>query len=64
MERYLVFSGENYYPLGGWEDFRNSYDSEAEARNALDLLVKGEYVWGHVVDTQKGFIVFHHGDSD
>ena len=31
MKRYLLFSGYYYYPEGGWEDFRGSFDTIEEA---------------------------------
>ena len=30
MKRFLVFAGQEYYPLGGWADFKGSYDSIEE----------------------------------
>ena len=32
MKRYLVFAYDNYYPSGGWNDFRRAFDSLDEAR--------------------------------
>jgi hypothetical protein len=31
MERYLVFYFEDYYPAGGWNDFKKSFDALDEA---------------------------------
>lgn len=27
MKQYLFFSGYNYYPCGGWDDFKESFDT-------------------------------------
>lgn len=31
MKRYLVFSFDQYYPCGGWNDFKGSFDTYEEA---------------------------------
>ena len=36
MKRYLLFSGEDYYPSGGAYDFIGSFESIEDAVNALD----------------------------
>lgn len=33
MKRYLLFKGVDYYPSGGWEDFKGDYDSVDEIIN-------------------------------
>lgn len=35
MERYLVFSGDEYYPHGGWKDFDWSFDTPESATDHL-----------------------------
>lgn len=42
MKRYLVFAYECYYPNGGWNDFKGSYDTLEEAKVAAKLC-KREY---------------------
>lgn len=72
MCRYMLFAGENFYPKGGWEDFRGLFDTP---ESALEYLRKGEIPewitdpepddedsrrwaeWAHIVDTQKTMIV-------
>lgn len=72
MRRYMLFAGENFYPLGGWEDFKGFFDTP---ENALEYLCKGELPewitdpkpddedsrrwvqWAHIVDTQNMVIV-------
>ena len=31
MKRYLLFAFDDYYPTGGWNDFRGSFDTAIEA---------------------------------
>ena len=54
---YIIFSGNVYYPTGGWEDFYDTAETLANAkhsyRNAIDM--NG---WAHVVDmTSKKIIL-------
>jgi hypothetical protein len=35
MKRYLVFLGEDYYPGGGWSDFKGSYEDLESARKKI-----------------------------
>lgn len=50
MKRFLLFSGDNYYPKGGWGDFKGSFDSLWDAlmhpRDGVD--------WWHVIDGKTG----------
>ena len=60
MKRYLLFTGENYYPRGGWKDFVASFDIVEEAckdERIQDLPGKYNYGWYHIVDTTTGKIV-------
>ena len=64
--KYLVFSGQTYYPVGGWGDYQSSYDDYEDARSAcLALMGLGGQAkdldvadWGHVVDMSTGKICF------
>ena len=47
MKKYLVFTGETYYPSRGWGDFLRSVETEQEAR---ELCEGSRYVWSHYVD--------------
>lgn len=51
MKRYLVFSDENYYPGGGWNDFKSDYDSKEEAIESAKAWGRKHDYWAHVVDT-------------
>lgn len=57
---FLLFAGETYYPLGGWEDYRGVYGSLDLARDAASKL-EG-YDWWHIVDASKGRIVYSDQD--
>lgn len=35
MKRFLLFAGDIYYPVGGWNDFVGAFDSAEEAVNSL-----------------------------
>lgn len=54
MNRFLLFSFENYYPSGGWEDFAGDYATLDEAKDAR-FVSRGKSA--HIVDTQTGKIV-------
>jgi len=46
MKPYLLFAGEQYYPGGGWHDYRGSFASFTEARDRAGE-IKGD--WYHIV---------------
>jgi len=54
MKRFLVFAGDNYYPEGGWGDFRGAY---ATKENALAAALAAAVDWAHVADIGTGEIV-------
>jgi hypothetical protein len=53
MNRYLLFTGYNCYPNGGWEDFQGDYDTieEAEARVERDKLSYQKHEWMQIIDS-------------
>ena len=54
MKRYLLFTGNQYYPSGGMEDFKGSFDTVDGAKTAIpDVGVCEGYEWGHIYDTEK-----------
>ena len=61
MKRYLLFAGTNYYPAGGWKDFRDSYDSLAEAMKCGEEFTIEPtaplYDWWHIVDLEEGAVI-------
>lgn len=51
VKRYIVFGSAAYYPSGGWGDFVNSFDTEAEAIICADNL-KGLHP--EIIDLETG----------
>ncbi len=64
MKRYLLFQGDDYYPLGGAKDFCSSYDTLEAAKAEGEHLIgaKPEWRWYHVVDANTMLIV-HNSDK-
>ena len=56
MKRYLLFSGDDYYPRGGVEDFVRSFESmSAITQHLKDLYEKGEEPdWANALDIRTG----------
>ena len=55
MKKYLVFSGDNYYPAGGWADFDGAFDDLEEAKLAAS---DPNFDWGHVVCTANMCVIW------
>jgi len=55
MKRYLVFGGSQYYPDGGWDDFKESFNNkEAAILHARECEGEWDYSWSQVIDTETG----------
>ena len=54
-KRYWLFAGNDYYATGGMHDFRDCFDSVAQAEASAEKLECEE--WFHVVDITTGQIV-------
>lgn len=52
LKRFAVFSGNTFYPNGGWGDFQSSHAALAEAE---DSPVPGD--WLQIVDLTTGRVV-------
>ncbi len=50
MKRYAVFNGDCYYPMGGWADLFDTYETLAEAEEAYSNLSVGAMQWAQLVD--------------
>lgn len=54
---FLLFSGSDYYPEGGWLDFRGCFTTIDEAKAALDWsktpIGIEEFGWAHIVTNDK-----------
>lgn len=60
MERYLLFAFDQYYPRGGWDDFRGSFKTLEEAMEAWDDMTRD---WGQIVDIETEEIRHLHSTS-
>ena len=63
LKRFLLFAGEDYYPLAGWNTFIDSYNSLDDAMSGIVKVedrqytingIEGEYEWYEIVDLVKG----------
>lgn len=59
-KRFLLFSGDSYYPLGGFWDCNHSFDTLEES---VDFALKSDCDWYHVVDSQTMKVVAANGGS-
>lgn len=64
VKRFILFTGENFYPGGGWADFRESFLVEGDAEKAAEAFValansRGIHtgVWWQIADLTTGQIV-------
>ena len=58
--RYCVFGGADYYPLGGWHDFRASCDTLQKAVRAAEELSAGDAAsidWWQIFDMDQRRVV-------
>lgn len=49
MKKWMLFAGDHYYPRGGFDDFRGSYDTLGECMVAYFTVGGSEWDWGHAV---------------
>lgn len=70
MKRFLLFASAEYYPDGGWDDFKGDYASlgaATKARRALAAVDRSDSGYGHIVDTESMTVVSrwcYHEDVD
>ena len=64
IANYILFAGEDYYPVGGWRDFIGRYETKEEAIDlAKSMLLRKyhpdttNYSWYHVVNLLDGEFV-------
>lgn len=59
LKRFLVFMGSEYYPCGGWLDFKGDFASIDEAKS---FILNGEndwaLNWAQIFDTETRKIVW------
>jgi len=58
MNRYLVFAGDRYYPGKGLEDFIDSYDSLADAKECAHANLGSSFRWAIVHHRDLKNVVF------
>lgn len=54
---FLVFTGMEYYPSGGWEDYAGTGNTLEEARAVAETKSDGSDDWYHIVDAVVGQVV-------
>lgn len=57
MKKFAVFMGDIYYPLGGFHDFKASFDTLKEARVYIKAQKRSSYDWYHIVDIEQKRII-------
>lgn len=56
---FLLFLGDKYYPMGGWNDFKGSFVTLKEAQEPIyNVGAFGAFDWAHIVDSSTGKIVW------
>lgn len=59
MKKYLLFAGEIYYPMGGVNDFIDSFESLEDAKHAGEREIEdNENDWFHIADKDDLEIVY------
>lgn len=56
--RYALFSGDDYYPCGGWDDFQGTFGTLEQAQAAY---TPRDYGWAQIVDLEALLLVVHQG---
>lgn len=60
LKRFLAFAGEEYYPEGGWRDFKGDFN---DFESAKSLLLEEKNDWAQIFDTEAQKIVWTETDS-
>lgn len=60
MKRFLIFSGLTYYPCGGFQDFKGSFDTYVEA---LEFCVSHPDDWHQIVDSTTSTLVYQNENT-
>lgn len=54
MDRFVVFTGDDYYPSGGISDFDSSYTTEEDAKTYIKNILSKCYIdWAQLWDSTK-----------
>ena len=57
MKRFLLFSGDIYYPGKAWEDFRGDFDTKEDAEDFLFDTPNIAREWYQIVDITTRIVV-------
>lgn len=78
LKRFLAFGATSFNTMGGWDDFRGSFDSKHDAISSLEDYILGEVEirklgpslitpwdigWAQIFDTKTQKIVWTETDS-
>jgi len=59
MKRFILCKGTVYYPIGGMQDYYDSYDDLDEAKDKITMLEETNTGhWFHIYDCETDNIVF------
>lgn len=60
LKQFLLFSYYDYYPLGGFDDFKKDFNSHEEAFNYIkNTYEEGQYDEYQIVDLKGGKIKYY-----
>lgn len=51
LKRFLLFTYDDFYPSGGWNDFKGSFDTLEEAKEARKA---SSSYYCNIIDTETG----------
>lgn len=52
--KYMLFSGNDFYPLGGWQDFKGCFESIEKAKEWSEINEPDPmFSWAHIVCENK-----------
>ncbi len=53
-KKVMLFYGNEFYPYGGWDDFKGYFDSVEEAKNFTEKEEKdSSFMWAHIVQNDR-----------
>lgn len=56
-DRFMLFAGRQYYPLGGADDLVKTYPTVTEADQEVVGELSSDFSWAHVYDVETGKMV-------
>ena len=55
QNKYILFAGSNYYPLGGFDDLKGRFATVEDAKKHAQ---RAGYDWYHIVDAESLEIIY------